>query len=425
MVSLMTENIPEKNNKDILIIGGGVIGVCAAYYLAGQGRSVTLMEKDDICAGSSYGNVGWIAVGHAIPLAVPGVLTQGLKWLMDAGSPFYIKPRPNLELLRWLWQFQAACTKQHVLKSIPVLLSLGRQSMALFEELATAEKLDFGYNHQGMLHLYATPTGFQKGLKEALLLREFGVETVELDHNSLREMEPNLLDAVAYGIYYPEYAHITPDRFVKAMARTAQSRGVSILTETELLNFEIAGSRITAVNTTQGTFQPQEVVLAAGAWSAVLARQLGLRLPVQPAKGYSITVKRPPTCPRLPLSLDEHKIAVTPMGDTLRFSSTLELAGFDPAINQRRVEATRQGIRLYLPGLDNPEIIEIWRGYRPVSPDGLPIIGRSRSFENLIIATGHGMLGMTQGPITGKLVSQLVAGKEPAVDLAPLRVERF
>ncbi len=411
--------------EDILIIGGGVIGACAAYYLAAQGQSVTLVEKGDICAGSSYGNVGWIANGHAIPLAAPGVLTQGLKWLLDAGSPFYIKPRLDLDLVRWLWQFQAACNKKQMYQAIPVLLALGQSSLALFEELIASEDLEFGYERNGLLHLFNSRHSFEKGIKEAVLLREFGVTSVELDRAGVLQMEPNILPAVTNGIFYDDYAHIIPDRFVKEVARVAERRGARLQTNTEVLDFETSGPRISAVVTTRGTFKPEQVVLAAGAWSSILARHLKFRLPVQPAKGYSITVKRPSTSPNLPLSLTEYKVAVTPMGDMLRFSSTMELAGYDFSINQRRLAATRQGIRAYLPGMNDLELIEIWRGYRPASPDGLPIIGRSNIFENLILATGHGMLGITHGPVTGQLISQIIADEPPAVDLTLLKADRF
>ncbi|MDX1520391.1 MAG: FAD-dependent oxidoreductase [Anaerolineae bacterium] len=416
--------LPESTQT--LIVGGGVIGVCIAYYLTKRGRAVTLVEKADICAGSSHGNAGMIAVAHSIPIAAPGVLTQGLRWLLDAGSPFYIKPRPELDLLRWLWHFQAACTKARMLRGISVLLDLSVQSLALFESLAATEDLAFDFERKGLLHLYLTEKIFAKGVKDAETLQEFGVEATILDQAGVRQMEPNVNDSVIAGIFYPEPAHLRPDRFVHQLTAVAERAGAQICAHTEVLSFEKSGSRITGVTTTRGRIRAEEVVLAAGAWSSILARQVGLRLALQPAKGYSITTKRPGTCPGLPLALDERKIAVTPMGaDLFRFSSTLELAGFDSSINQRRLTATRQGISEYLPGMTDLEIIEIWRGYRPASPDGLPFIGRSERISNLIFATGHGMLGLTQGPITGQLVAQIIGGEPPSIDLTPLRPERF
>jgi D-amino-acid dehydrogenase len=386
---------------------------------------VTVIEKDDICAGSSYGNVGWIANGHAIPLAAPGVLTQGLKWLLDPGSPLYIKPRLDPALWRWLWQFQAACTETRMMQGIPVLLALSRASSDLFRVLVTSEGLDCGYERKGLLHLFTRENAFQKAVKEAALLARFDVSSALLDQAGVRHLEPNVLPIVNRGIYYPNYAHLVPDRFVRELARVAEQRGARFRTGTEVLGLETAGRRVTTVVTTRGSFKADEIVLAAGAWSSILARDLHIRLPMQPAKGYSLTFRRPAGGPRMPLSLIEHKVAVTPMGDLLRFSSTLELAGFDTSINRRRLAATLQAVREMLPGVAGLELLEIWRGFRPTSPDGLPIIGRSPRFHNLILATGHGMLGITFGPVTGKLVAQIIANEPPVVNPFPLRVERF
>jgi D-amino-acid dehydrogenase len=413
------------NQEDILIIGGGVIGVCAAYYLAEKGQRVTLVEKSNICAGSSYGNAGLVASEHAIPLAAPGVLSQGLRWLLDAESPFYIKPRLDLDLLCWLWKFWAACHTKPMRRTISVLLRLRQAGSELFEHLNACPEMEFGYEQKGRLLLFRNQAAFEKGIKETQLLQEFGITAQILDADTVREMEPHVLPSIIGGIYYSGYAHVVPDRFVSELARVAENRGVCLQTETEVLGFETSGRRISTVLTTRGDFHPGQIVLAAGACSPVIARELGLRLPVQAAKGYSITVKSPPTSPKHPLFLAEGKVAVTPMGERLRFSSTLELAGLDLSINRRRLAATRRAAGEYLSDMAELELIEIWRGLRPTTPDTLPIIGRSSSFENLIIATGHGMLGMSHGPITGKLVSQLVNEETPSVDLTPFRAERF
>ncbi len=419
--------------KDILVIGGGVIGVAVAYYLVEQGRPVTLIEKDEICAGSSYGNAGLIANGFAIPMAAPGVPRQGLKWLLDAESPFTIKPRPDRALLRWLWQFRGACNEEQMRQSIAVLLSLGQASFDLFDELLAHEVLEFGYERKGRLILFTNEAAFEKTIPTTVLLREYGVDSMLLDAAGVRQIEPNVQPAVTHGIYAADYGHIIPDRFVHELARVAKGKGVTFKTDTAVLGFETSGQEISSVITSQGAFTPNQVVLAAGAWSPLIARHLKLQLPIQPAKGYSVTYKRPfrhgsvqaSTSPQLPLSLSERKIAVTPMGDKLRFTSTLELAGYDPSINQRRLAAIRRDSREYLPGMEELEETAVWSGYRPATPDDLPIIGRSAAFENLILATGHGTLGMTHGLITGKLVSQIIGDERPSIDLTPLRAERF
>jgi D-amino-acid dehydrogenase len=411
--------------KDIIVIGGGIIGVSVAYYLAKQGRSVTLIEKDDIGAGSSYGNAGLIANGFSIPLAAPGVPVQGLKWLLDATSPFYIKPRLDLNLISWLWKFCGACTEKQMRQSISILFSLGQGSFDLFDELFAKEDVDFGYEHKGRLILFTGEESFEKWMVDVALVGEFGVNVSLLDADGVRRIEPNVLPSVTHGIYSESYAHVNPGRFVQEMARLAKNQDVEIKTGTSVSGFETSGRQISSVVTTDGVFTPSQVVLAAGAWSPMIVRGLKLRLPIQPAKGYSLTYKRPPTSPQLPLSLAERKVAVTPMGELLRFTSTLELAGFDPSINQRRLAAIRHSAREYLSGMEELEQEVSWSGYRPATPDDLPIIGRSEMFRNLILATGHGTLGITYGLVTGKLVSQIIAGEQPSIDLAPLRAERF
>ncbi len=411
--------------EDTLIIGGGVIGVCAAYFLAEQGRSVTLVEKSDLSSGSSYGNAGLIAIDHAIPMPAPGVLSQGLRWMLDSSGPFYIKPRLDPDLIRWLWQFRGACKSETVLRAIPLLLTIGHASLDLHDQLHARHALDDGYHRKGRIFLYRTQAGLDRGAEDVDLLHDFGVTGHVLDAAAVREKFPNVLPSVIGGVYYENYAHFVPDRFVRELARVAESLGARIRTGIEVLGFETSGKRIAKVNTTRGVFEADEVVLAAGVWSAPIARPLGLRLPIQAAKGYSITAKRPPDWPELPVQLADDMVAVTPMGEFLRFSSTLEMSGLDMSINQRRLDASRQAMRTYLPGAETLEELEIWRGFRPMSPDDFPMIGRSKLFGNLTLATGHSMAGMTQGPITGKLVAQIIAGAEPDIDLTPFRPERF
>jgi D-amino-acid dehydrogenase len=413
------------HSEDILVIGGGVIGVCAAYYLTARGRPVTLVEQGEICAGCSYGNAGLIVPSHVIPLAAPGVLTRGLKWLLDAESPFFIKPRLDPALLAWLWRFRAACKEEAMQQAIPVLRDLSRASVSLYDELVTQEQLACNYEQNGMLILFRSPHGYREGLAEARLLQEYGLSLKALDAAELRAMEPAGHSRLIGGVFCQEDGLLDPALFTQQLAKRVQESGGLIRTGTEVLGFETSGQKIITVRTTRGDFYPQQVVLAAGAWSPGVIRDLRLNLPVQAAKGYSITVKRPEICPRFPLFLGETWVAVTPLESGLRFAGTLELAGFDLTINRRRVDAILRAASDYLTGLEELELIEIWRGLRPTTPDGLPIIGRSVSFENLILATGHAMLGVSLGPITGELVAQLAGEQTPTVDLTALRVERF
>lgn len=410
---------------DVLIIGGGVVGVCTAYYVAGHGRAVTLVEQGEIASGSSNGNAGFILPSHVVPLASPGALSSGLRWMFDPESPFYIKPRLDLDLFDWLLRFMAASNERHVRRSVPVLRELACASIALYEELSRLDGLDFGYRQNGMMYVYKTRKGLAHGAEEAAFAGEAGTVSKVLNAEEACALEPTVRPDVAGGVYYPEDAHIDPGAFVRGLARRAETQGVCIRTQTEVLNVETTGRRVTRVRTTRGDFHPDQVVLAAGAWSPATVRGLRLRVPIQPAKGYSVTVQRPQASPGMPLLLGESRVAVTPLGDRLRFGGTLELAGLDFTINRQRVEAIMRAANDYLVGMDDPQPVEIWRGLRPCTPDGLPMVGRTKAFENLILAAGHATVGMSLGPITGKLVAQVVNGQTPEMDLTPLRAERF
>jgi D-amino-acid dehydrogenase len=411
--------------SDILIIGGGVIGVCIAYYLTVENYAVTLVEKNQICSGSSHGNAGLISCANPIPLAEPGVIKKGLRWLLDVEGPFYIKPRLDLDLLRWLLGFRAACKEKQMRHTIYVTLAMRRISKQLSTELSAEEKRSFGWQNKGRMLVYQHNDSFEDGIETLNFLSQYGVSGKILNAQGVREMDPNMKPSVIGGIYYPDYDHVLPESYVKGMAHLAENRGASIKTETEVIGFETAGQRITRVITTRGDFTPAQIVLASGSWSPVVVKELGLRIPIQPAKGYSITVKRTSGCSEIPLSLVNHKIAVTPMGELLRFSSNLELVGYDPSINRRRVAATRRAVNLYLDGIDDLELIQIWSGFRPNTPDTMPIIERNQTYGNLVLATGHDMLGMTHSLITGKLVSEIIGSRKPSIDLSPFRLGRF
>ncbi len=402
-----------------------MVGVCSAYYLAQAGWDVTLVEQGDIAAGCSYGNAGMIVPSHSIPLAAPGVWLQGLKWMLNPESPFYIKPQFSGDLIAWLWKFRGACNETHVRQAAPVIRDLSYASLTLFRELAAIEGFEFGYRQDGVLTVFRTEKGYEDGVKEAAFLTENRIPTKVLDAAGARKLEPTLGPSVVGGILCPDDGHLIPDAFVRGLASIAERMGVRMLTTTEVLGFRTTGPRIVAVETTRGDIEPGEVVLAAGAWSAQLATPLGLHLPIQAAKGYSVTYQRPPEAPRRPLILGEARAGVVPMPTTLRFAGTLELAGLDLSIDRRRVNAIVRSAGSYLTCAEGLKPIEIWRGFRPCTPDGLPLVGRTERFDNLIVAAGHAMIGMSLGPITGKLVYQLVGGEKPMVDLSAVKPERF
>jgi len=412
---------------DVLIIGAGVIGVCSAWFLHQAGARVVLLDRGQVCSGSSYGNAGLIVPSHSVPLAEPAALAHGLRWLFRPDSPFYIKPRLDAELLRWLWRFYRSATPARVERAIPMLRDLHMASRTLYGEFA-ASGLDFGYGECGRVLVCDTASGLAAAVEEGEHMRSAGLVVEELDVAGVSRALGEVPVECVGGVVYPQDAHVDPARFVRCLARQAQNAGVEIIESAEVLRIDSRSRAATLVDTTRGAFRPAHLVLAAGAWSPPLAAGLGLDLPIQPAKGYSIEIEAPPDAPAVPFMLTEAKVGVTPLGQgRLRFAGTLELAGLDLSINRRRVDAIMRAVPRYLPTWDPAgfHVHEVWRGLRPCTPDGLAILGRPRAWDNVVLAAGHAMIGMSLGPVTGQLAARIVCGDPPEFDLGLLDPDRF
>ena len=416
-------------NKDdgVIIVGGGVIGICSAYYLNSHGIKVTVLDKAKIGHGSSFGNCGLIVPSHSIPLAAPGVVLQGLKWMFDSTSPFYIKPRFNYELIAWLWKFVKSCNQKKASKGIEALVTLTRESMSLYEQIMDATpELDCNFRKDGLLMVYKTAEGYSLGLHEAQEVGAHGIDSQSMAKEDLQRMEPGLRSDVYGGVYYPDDGHFDPYKFVNQLANLAKAKGVEIIEYSEVQDLIVSGNKISKIIVSNREYTPDWTIITAGAWSSKLAKKFGVNLPVQPAKGYSVSYNRTGLSIKTPLLLSEAKIGVNPVIDGVRLAGTLELTGIDSSINKKRVKAIIDSAHQYLAGDSAKfEVSNVWTGMRPVTPDGVPVIDRIPNIENLIVATGHAMLGMTMGPITGKLVSEIVVGDRPSVDLTPLKFGRF
>ncbi len=410
---------------DVLIVGGGVIGLATAYALLRRGLTVVVAERQAIGAGSSPGNAGWIVPSYSIPLASPHALGHGLRWLLDATSPFYIRPRVEPALWQWLARFLWASRPAQVARSIPLLRDLGQASQALLETWIRQEGWACGYQRRGVLTLYLTEAARRAGESEARLLQRHGIAAEMLDRQAVQARVPQAETAVG-GMLTPHDAHLDPAALLQALASQIRRLGGTILAPAPVQGFRLEGERVREAWAGDQRLRPRHVVIAAGAWSPRVGKMLGLSLPIQAAKGYSLTFENPPFVPPLPLMLGESKVAVTPLPHGhLRLAGTLELAGLTTAISPRRVAALREAAQRYLGFPHTKPQPQPWVGLRPCTPDGLPIIGRAPRLANVFLATGHCMLGVSLAAITGELVAQSLTGESPTFALQPFRADRF
>jgi D-amino-acid dehydrogenase len=411
--------------SDVLILGGGVIGLACAYYLLEAGRGVTILEQGTAGCGSSHGNCGTLTPSHATPLAMPGVMGPALRTLLHPDAPLRIAPRIDPRLWRWLFGFARRCNWNDFRAATRAKAPLLLESRRLIEALVRNESLDCEFEPSGTLYVFRDAAEFERSQWLPRALGEIGMAIDTLDGAKVDAMEPALKPGAVGGYFNPGDAHLRPDRYVDALAGLVRKKGGTIEEGARIESIEREGARITRVRTSRGDFSGREVVLALGAWSPMLAKQLGLDLPIQPGKGYSITYSRPQLAPRMPLVLKERSVCVTAWSSGYRLGSTMEFAGYDTSLNRTRLDALRRGAAEYLHEPEGPAVVEEWYGWRPMTPDDLPMLGRAPGIENLILATGHGMLGVSMSAISGLLVSEVVAGKTPSLDIAPYSVSRF
>ncbi len=414
--------------KKILIIGGGVIGLSTAYYAARKGHEVTVVERlPEEHDGCSSGNAGMIVPSHFIQLAAPGMVALGLKWMWNPESPFYVKPRLNRELLGWGLKFWRAATPEHVRRSAPLLRDLSFASRACFEEFAALPDADFGLVKKGLLMLCKTEHGWHEEQKTAATANQLGVPAEVLDAKQTAALDPNVRMDVFGSVYFPKDCHLTPHLFLATLKRQLDRLGVKFSFNTEVTGWRVNGNRVEAVQTSRGDFTADEVVICGGSWSPVVARGLGLKLPMQAGKGYSLTLAKPRQLPQICAIFCEARVAVTPMGSSLRIGGTMEIAGLNEDIAPARVRGIVRSVPQYYPEFKPEDFdgIQPWRGLRPCSPDGLPYVGRTAHYTNLSMATGHSMMGLSLGPITGKLMGEILSGEKPDIDIQMLNPDRF
>ena len=410
--------------SDIVVVGAGIIGCSIAVELAERGARVTVLEKAQVGMGCSYGNAGWMTPCFAMPLPMPGMMLKSIKWLMNPSSPLYIKPSISPELIYWLYRFMLAMNEKQALRSIEGLVQLSQISLEKYKKLFM-EFPEIDFHQQGLLMVGQSQDGVHAAVDEMNLVSRFGVPGKYLNAEEVKSFEPSLVGKVSGGVYFPQEAHAEPLKVVKALEKKAIQLGVRFIENTEVLSFELNSRRITQINTSAGKMKSDQFVLASGSWSHDLARQLGLRVPVLGGKGYALIVDPLPNNPSRPLMLVEKKIAITPRQGSLRIAGTLELVNQDFSITQRRVDAIVRGAREFLELPSDFKIHELWKGLRPCTPDGVPLIGYHSKISNLMLSCGHQMLGLQAGYGTGEIVADMMEGRSSSLNTQIFSPDRF
>jgi len=411
--------------KHCIIIGGGIIGLSCAYFLNKSGHEVTVIDQSKMDGGASYVNAGYLAPSHLVPLAAPGVMKQGLKWMFNPKSPLYIKPRFDSEFLKWSLAFNRSCNAKHVERSIPVMKSIAVLGRDLYDQIKQEEGFKFQLEKKGLFMLCKTEEALhhedalvQVAMKEGLVARTISSDEV-------RKMMPNANLDIVGAAYFECDHHTTPGEFMSELKTHLIQEGVNIRQEERVLDMEVDGGKITSVKTDISVLTADEYVLAAGSWSTALSRKLGLKILLQAGKGYRVETKTE-TGITYPSILAEAKVAITPMNGFTRFAGTMEIAGINHAINGQRVDAITESVTRYFPKVQvtEAEKANAACGLRPVSPDGMPYIGKSKKCNNLTVATGHAMMGWSLGPSTGKLVQEIIDEEKPSIDMSLFHPDR-
>jgi D-amino-acid dehydrogenase len=414
-----------EREADVLIVGAGVVGLSVAYYAASAGAKVVVLEKGEIGAGSSWGNAGLIVPSYFEPLPGPGVIGEGLKNLFDPEGYFGIKVRPDPRFMYWLLRFARHCNRREFHRHSELFMNLNQEGLLVHLELARLGGREYDFSQKGLLYLFLTGDRLARARERAARAKDSGIASEVLSGDEVRAVEPAAGRAVVGGIRYATDAGLDPAKFVEWLARQAVAWGVRIMTQTEVFDFHLGRNRVSSVFTTKGEFRAEQLVLAGGAWLASLGRRLGVTLPVEGGRGISQTFSRPKMNVRQPLILEEKHVAVSPLSGALRITGGLELSGLDLTLNPGRVRGIHRSAGDYLPLMEPLRPSEVWRGLRPCTPDGLPLVGRLHSFHNVIVAGGHDTKGMTLGPLTGQQVTRLLAGQSTGEDEQKLSPARF
>ena len=411
----------------VIVVGGGVIGVSCAYYLARGGAEVVLLERERIGAGASWGNAGTVSAGHP-PLNKPGRVAKAIRQMLDPTSPLYVHPSWNPGLWWWLWRFAGYCTHEHVEACMRIMAPLGKDALTLFDELIAEERIECDYRADGYFEVCATEVGMAEATREAAIIERYGYHPEVVDGEELRRRDPAFGPELIGGVHYPEAATLDPGRFLVRLVQAAVRHGTEVRQGMAVRSLRTASGGVVGVVLGDGTVESADaVVLATGPYDLKLTRRAGVRLPVQPGKGYHRDIDIGPNgAPRMRVAcvLQETSVFCTPMDTFVRFAGTMEFSGLNHVMRPPRLAQLTRAARQALPGLGTARPISEWCGLRPMSVDGLPMVGPLGGVDGLSVATGHGMLGLTLGPVTGQMIANHVLGRGDG-RLSGLSPDRF
>ena len=414
------------HRQHTVIIDGGIIGAFAAYYLQKAGRQVTIVGRSNFGAAASHGNCGYVSPSHVLPLCRPGQIMNGLKGLFSTQRALRIQPKLSLSFWSWMLKFASRCNERDALEAGTARHALLQSAAELYRDVIREENLQVEWTEDGLLFVFRDQHEFDHYRSiDKWLIDNFGVAAQAIEgSDALTRLEPALKPGLAGAWLYKIDAHLRPSKLMSELKRVLVERGVRIIENCEVKGFVMNGGRATAVHTSAEQIAADEFVVCTGSWTPFLNQELGCKIPIQPGKGYSITMPRPKLCPRYPMILEECHVAITPFHEGYRVGSTMEFAGYDTSLNRSRLNYLRTGAAQYLHEPTADPVEEEWYGWRPMTWDGKPYIDRSPRFSNVWIAAGHNMLGISMGTSTGKLVAEMLTGETPHIDVKPFRVGR-
>ncbi len=413
-------------NESVIVVGAGVIGIACAHYLSRAGFKVTVIDKGSIASACSYANCGYICPSHVPPLTEPSALPVAFKSLFNSRSPFRVKPTLDPAVLNWMWQFTKRCTHKQVLVSGKHLQSILDASMNEYHDLIATHRFNCDWEEKGLLYVFRTEHAFNEFAKNDRMLTEnFGVSAKKIKGSDLTKMDPGLQENLFGAFHYPLDTSLRPDLLNKQWSDYLKQQGVAFIEHCELVRVEKELGRVTRLVTSHGDLSAGQFVFAMGAWSTHWSKQLGCTIPIQPGKGYSVTMDRPEHSPSFPMLFPEEKVGVSPFETSMRLGSMMEFVGYDTSIPEYRIQQLRDAARPFLKASVDGAAKETWYGWRPMTWDSLPIIGPVPETSNAHLATGHNMLGMSLATSTGRLIAEMLSGDTPHIDVTPFSPSRF